>query len=115
LERIQAELQTIIDSLDGDLRFTPLSTGLPTSTDRTLPVVSEFLGAFEETYGQKIICKPTYGASDARHFAPYSIPILMIKPEGGDIHMESEWLDVESSIKFYQALRKFLQLDMEKI
>lgn len=110
LERITKELQTLVEALDGDLRITPLSTGLPTFTDTRLPVVQKFLQCFAETYHQEIVAAPTYGASDARHFAPYSIPILMIKPKGGDIHMESEWLDIASTMQFYQALRIFLEL-----
>jgi succinyl-diaminopimelate desuccinylase len=109
IKRITRELNSLIKSLNGQLKVTPLSTGLPTFTDPNLPIVKQFLQAFEEIYLQKIEVKRTHGASDARHFAKYSIPILMIKPLGGDIHMESEWLDIDSTMKFYEALRKFLQ------
>ncbi len=108
LDRIKNELDEIAQEYANQLTITPLSTGQPTFIDPELPVVKDFLRVFQETYQQKINIQDNYGASDARHFAPYKIPVLMIKPLGGDIHMESEWLDVGSTMKFYQALRTFI-------
>ena len=111
-ERIMQELTEIMQEYGDQVKITPLSTGLPTATDPELPVVKQFLRVFQDTYQQEIIVQDNFGASDARHFAEYSIPILMIKPVGGDIHMESEWLDVDSTMTFYQALRRFVQLGL---
>ncbi len=108
-ERIVAELQEIAAPFKDQVGISPLATGLPTATSIELPVVKKFLRILEETYSQKVASKPTHGGSDARHFAAYGTPILMIKPHGGDIHMESEWLDVDSTMLFYQALRNFLR------
>jgi len=108
-ERISQELNSIVASVDQNNRIETLSTGLPTATDTTLPIVQRFLTAFQNQYGESMAIEPNYGASDARHFAPFNIPILMIKPNGGDIHMESEWLDVDSTMDFYEALRTFLK------
>lgn len=108
LARIRQELEEITSEYRDQLTISPLSTGLPTSTDTDSEVVKLFLDVLSRTYRQEIAIENTYGASDARHFAEYSIPILMIKPQGGDIHMESEWLDVASTMQFYQALRTFI-------
>jgi len=110
LQRIAQELEEITKEYRDQLEITTLSTGLPTATNPELSIVKQFIASFQETYGQKIAVERTYGASDARHFAEYDIPILMIKPVGGDIHMESEWLDLSSTMLFYQALRSFLRV-----
>lgn len=106
--RIKSELEKMVNEYKDRITITPLSTGLPTYTNPKLPIVRQFLKIFAENYQQSISVEDTYGASDARHFAEYSIPILMIKPMGGDIHMETEWLDVDSTMMFYQSLRSFI-------
>ena len=109
LERIESELLKLISQIDQSIQVKRLSTGLPTFTDTNLPVVQKFLQVLGAEFGQQIIIKPNYGASDARHFAQFNIPVLMIKPMGGDIHCDTEWLDVDNTMKFYQALRKFVK------
>ena len=109
IERIERELQQLIKRIKPSLTLSKLSTGLPTDTDVALPVVKQFLKIIEKEYSKRILIKRTYGASDARHFAKYNIPVLMIKPLGGEIHCDGEWLDVDSTMKFYQALRKFVK------
>ncbi len=107
-ERIEQELLALAESIDPEISIARLSTGLPTVTDVKLTVVQRFLQTLQDEFQQEIPVKPNYGASDARHFAPFKIPVLMIKPVGGDIHCETEWLDIASTQKFYQALRKFI-------
>ncbi len=111
IEKIEAKLLKLINTIEPNLTIKKLSTGLPTFTDLKLPVVQQFLSCLEKQFKQKILIKGESGASDARYFAKFNIPILMIKPLGGNIHSENEWLDVDSSMKFYQALRKFLGIE----
>lgn len=108
VEGIEKEVRDVAASCGSGLSVTRLSYGPPTFTDTNNPEVRRFLAVLEHSYGQKIAVKPAYGASDARHFAPYGIPVLMIKPMGGDIHCDTEWLDVESALVFYQALGNYL-------
>ncbi len=112
-ENILKTLRDIVDSVDPQSGIETLSCGLPTKVDTTIPIVQKFLEALEITCGQTIQIEQNYGSSDARHFASLGIPILMMKPIGGDIHMETEWLDVDSTLQFYQGLRLFLQ-NMQK-
>lgn len=109
-QRIEQELRVLIQQIDSTLKLSMPDNGLPTFTDANLPVVKQFLKCMEATTKQKIIIQGNFGASDARHFTPYNIPILMIKPKGGDIHCATEFLNVESTMQFYQGLRKFLDL-----
>jgi len=108
-ERILEEITEITQPYADQVMITPLSPGLPTFTNPQLPIVQKFLTSFKKIFKQEIKIKPTYGASDAGYFAEYSTPILMIKPVGGDIHMETEWLDLDSTMTFYEATREFLQ------
>lgn len=108
--RIESELHEIVAGYSDQIKITPLSTGLPTHTDPKTPIARKFIKVFEEVFQKQIPVCDNFGASDARHFAEFSIPVLMIKPVGGDIHMESEWLDVDSTMKYYQALRNFIKL-----
>lgn len=82
--------------------------GYNTYTDASLPVVREFIEVVEKRIGRKMEVRGTNGGSDARHFAPYKIPILMTAPEAGGIHEDNEWLDLDSAIMFAEALWDFL-------
>lgn len=84
------------------------STGQPTFTDVNLSIVKDFIQTLEKKVGQKIEIKPTYGASDARWFADHKTPVLMIKPLGGEIHSDNEWISLSSCLKFYEGLKSFL-------
>lgn len=110
IAKIESEVRKLAQEIDPSLIIEKMSTGLPTFTDVNLNVVKDFLSSMEKEQGKKIKIRETFGASDARHFTKYKIPILMIKPTGGDIHAETEWLSISSTMKFYQGLRRFLKL-----
>lgn len=92
----------------GNLKIKIDSTTLPTFTDKNLPVVKGFISSLEKSFKKKILIAETYGASDASHFAKIDAPILMIKPIGGEIHSENEWISVSSCLKFLDALKDFV-------
>ncbi len=50
----------------------------------------------------------SHGSSDARHFAKHKIPTVLIRPEGGNIHSDTEWIDIKELNKFYEALKEFV-------
>lgn len=107
---LHAEVQEVVNSIDSAITITELSSGQPTFTDENLPIVKRFITALETTTKQKILVKENYGASDARHFADFNIPILMIKPIGGDIHENTEWIDLDSCMQFAEGVRLFIGL-----
>jgi len=72
--------------------------------------VKKYIKEMESVFGRKIEVRPTYGASDARHFAQLGCPVMMHKPLGGEIHSDSEWVDLESVMAFYQGMRGYLGL-----
>ena len=105
---IRDEVSTLAKEIDASLKISTHSIGSPTSVDIKDPIVNMFIRCFEKSAGKNIRIKGTYGASDARHFADLNIPILMIKPIGGDIHGDNENISIDSCLLFYRALQDFL-------
>lgn len=101
--------EVVKNTKDGDkIKIESTFHGYTTFTDASLPVVQEFIKVIEKKIGRKMEVRGTNGGSDARHFAPYNIPILMTAPESGGIHEDSEWLNLDSAILFGEALWDFL-------
>lgn len=107
-ERIVEEIKNLAKKAGGNLQVTTASVGMPTFTDINLPVVNDFILAMGRVYKRKILIKETYGASDARHFSKFNIPILMMKPIAGEMHSEDEWISISSCLKFYEGLKVFI-------
>lgn len=115
IKNIVGVVTKLAKKIEPSLKISTMSTGLPTFTDRGEPLVKSFLTAMESVYKKKIVVDKTYGASDARHFAKYNIPVLMMKPVGGEIHSETEWVSLSSSMKFFDGLNRFiLNFDNER-
>ncbi|MBI2326076.1 M20/M25/M40 family metallo-hydrolase [Candidatus Collierbacteria bacterium] len=108
IERILEKVRKLSREVGNEVTVELSSTGQPTFTDKNLPVVKKFIKALEGAAGRKIEVRPTYGASDARWFANLDVPVLMIKPIGGGIHSDTEWVSLSSCLKFYDGLKNFL-------
>lgn len=108
-EKITNEVKALAKKISPNMEVKISSRTLPTFTDTNLPVVKDFIKAMEKAYARKIIISPAYGASDSSHFAPYNIPVLMMKPMGGEIHSANEWVSINSCLKFYDGLKIFLK------
>ena len=109
IKNITETVTKIAKKVTENVEVTPASTGLPTFTDEDNVIVQKFLQTMEKAYGKKIVVTHTYGASDARHFAKFNSPVLMMKPMGGEIHSENEWISISSSLKFYDGLVVFIE------
>lgn len=107
-EKIFEEVSEIARKIDPTLKISFSSKGMPTFVDVKKPIVKKFIKSFENELSRKVAIKPAYGASDARHFAHQNIPVLMLKPNGGDIHGDNENIDIDSCLLFYKALQTFL-------
>lgn len=47
------------------------------------------------------------GASDARFFARHNIPIVSVRPTGGNQHGSGEWIDLTDLENYYNVIRRF--------
>lgn len=110
IESIKNKVEALAKEIDEEWEIALLSTGLPTFTDVTDPRVIRYIEVMGKTFGRDILVKPTYGASDARHFADLGVPVLMHKPLGGEIHSDNEWVSLESVLTFEKGLREYLGL-----
>lgn len=50
-----------------------------------------------------------YGASDARFFSEKGIPVILIKPRGGEHHGRHEWIDIKDLNYFYDVIEAFIK------
>ncbi len=50
------------------------------------------------------------GGSDARFICRHNIPVLMTRPDVGNLHSGDEWIDIQSMVTFYRIAERYLSL-----
>lgn len=90
------------------LEVTVLNTGDPLVFDETHPEVQGFLNALESVMGKKAEYSESYGGSDARYFAEFDIPCILIEPNGGKRHSAGEWLEANDLSTYYKLLETWI-------
>ena len=108
IEAITKEVEDIAKKVGADIEIETMSSGLATFTDPKLPIVKKFIQAMQNNTQSKIFVEQNFGASDARHFAAFNTPILMMKPMGGDIHENTEWISLDACIEYEKGLFEFI-------
>ncbi|MFH1429199.1 MAG: M20/M25/M40 family metallo-hydrolase [Candidatus Margulisiibacteriota bacterium] len=68
----------------------------------------------EKITGQKVILKKEHGASDARFISALGIPVILSRPEVGNLHSEIEWVDINSMISLYKIYERYLKEKLAK-
>lgn len=58
--------------------------------------------------GREVEFSKSFGASDARFLAPFKVPLIITRPNGGNHHAENEWLERKSFIDFHNILRTYI-------
>ncbi|MBI4859218.1 MAG: M20 family metallopeptidase [Candidatus Riflebacteria bacterium] len=59
--------------------------------------------------GKELPIYKSEGASDARFFTQYGIPVVLAKPTCAGHHSADEWIDLESIGTYYKILREFVE------
>jgi succinyl-diaminopimelate desuccinylase len=106
-----AEYQELVDQVaeDHSLEVRIISFGNPLLFDEAHPDVQSFLAAFREHTGKnEIDYMESYGGSDARYFAEYEIPCIVVEPNGGSRHGDEEWLLASDLEKFYHLIETWV-------
>jgi succinyl-diaminopimelate desuccinylase len=49
------------------------------------------------------------GGSDARFICHYGIPVIVSRPRVGDLHAESEWIEIASMEAYYLILKRYIE------
>ncbi len=83
-------------------------TGEPVIFDKTHPAIQTFLAAYKAVHGTEPQYQDSFGGTDARHFAVYDIPCILLEPYGGGRHAPDEWLDRASLDDYYRLLEMWL-------
>jgi acetylornithine deacetylase/succinyl-diaminopimelate desuccinylase-like protein len=105
---ILSEVKDLVKKMDAKFKISLMVSGPPTKTNLSNPTVKLFISEFNKILNRKITDDGGTGATDARYFAEQHIPLLVIKPNGGDVHGPSEWIDIPSCLKYNQALEHFI-------
>jgi succinyl-diaminopimelate desuccinylase len=59
--------------------------------------------------GRELDIYRSEGASDARFFTRYGIPVVITKPLCGGHHSAHEWIDLDSMEPYYRMMRQFVE------
>ena len=105
-----ADFKTRVTELSNaqNVSFEIVQQGSPVLFDDTLPEVQDFITALRSIIGEEIIYDDSFGGSDARYFASYNIPTIIIEPEGGGRHAPDEWIKAADLVKYCELLERWL-------
>jgi len=107
LKRIQREINRLLKKypkVQVESFINQSAYGIP----RTNGEVRAFKRIAEEKYGIEIGWIKCHGTSDARFFAEYDIPSLLIRPNSGGAHSEHEWIDLEDFSRYYEVMKEWV-------
>lgn len=80
----------------------------PLIFNKDAETVQSFYGAYKKVLGRDPQFTDSYGASDARFFADYNIPSIIIEPSGGGRHASNEWLKRGDFPLYYELIREWI-------
>jgi acetylornithine deacetylase/succinyl-diaminopimelate desuccinylase-like protein len=73
------------------------------------PLVRSFVEVAEQVHGRPLGQVRSLGTSDAHYFADLDIPVILIRPEGGDPHSDEEWISREGLEKYYRVIKTYVE------
>jgi succinyl-diaminopimelate desuccinylase len=80
----------------------------PHRVDVTLPPFKLFSEIAKKKYDIITGTMRSFGASDARFFGALGIPVILISSEGGAIHSDHEWINLNNMTKYYEVLKEWV-------
>jgi len=104
--------QKIKQAIKGKAKIIDSKEGEILSSNPKDPIINRYKQVMEKTLGKKVELTGEHGASDARYFSKFNIPIWIHYPKGGGFHGDDEWVDVKSMADLTTGLKKFL-LELE--
>ena len=67
-----------------------------------------YFAACEAILGRRPRELREHGGSDARFLAAHGIPVIMSRPDCGNLHSRQEWIGIDSMIQFFEIYRAYL-------
>ena len=92
-----------------NLKIKKLVSGNAYKSDKNSSYLKMFSKIAYEKFKIKTSFVISHGSSDARFFAEKGIDTILIRPKGGLIHSENEWIDINELEKFYVVLEEFVK------
>jgi succinyl-diaminopimelate desuccinylase len=68
----------------------------------------EFKDVYKAQTGNELGMMIAHGSSDARFFAAKGVPVIMMRPTGGELHGDQEWIKQADLEQFYTILRTYV-------
>ena len=87
-----------------DLELTITQEGSPHVFDKNSSVAQRFLPILEGITGKATEYTQSFGGTDARHFAEYNIPCVIISPHGDGHHGAEEWVRASDLPRYYKLV-----------
>lgn len=106
-ERIRGNLTVLMKKYNVDIVSEKVGRSYTLATDN--PAVQQFLNVYKSHMGAPIRFIKSHGSSDARYLDDVNIPVIMLRPDGGNAHSDSEWLSYESWQKFHTILEHYIE------
>ncbi len=106
-ESLKAQVEKICLKHGVDSKNIELFSCINVDTEK--PEIIDFIRTAETVLGRKIPKSHSVGSTDARYFCAHNIPCVVIQPNGGGRHADSEWVDAEGVIQLTTILRKYLE------
>lgn len=94
---------------EGGLTYTSLAEVDCGSTDINHPAIAAFMSTAQQVLGKPLGTCHSLGASDSHYLNKKDIPVIVIRPSGGDAHGEAEWVDKAGVQEFYEVLKTYVQ------
>ncbi|HEX6416509.1 MAG TPA: M20/M25/M40 family metallo-hydrolase [Candidatus Saccharimonadales bacterium] len=95
-------------ALKYNLEINPTQHGAPINFDKNAPVVQGFLKELRHITGRDVEYIESFGGTDARYFAEYNIPCIIMEPYGGGRHAPDEWLLADDLLTYYHLIENWL-------
>jgi succinyl-diaminopimelate desuccinylase len=97
---------------DAQLKFPGVKIEYPLNDHpTTLPTdgpAELFANIARAATGQAIQHVFAHGATDARYFSAYNIPVITLTGLGGDPHTQNEWIDLEDLKVYFKVVSQFV-------
>lgn len=107
------ELSAAIKNLavERDVEIDTIACIQPIQADLQNPLVTSFLELAADLHDAPIEHVHSLGNSDAHYFDEVGVPVILMRPDGGAAHSDSEWLDKASFEKFYELIKRYVQAE----
>lgn len=68
-----------------------------------------YLDAIESVLTRRPVTGFDHGGSDGRFICRHGIPVMMSRPDVGELHDVDEWIDIPSLVTFYTMVSRYLE------